>query len=58
MEKQQWLVTQIDDLSPVYWDLCIDHLHIFPTSREHRNIVQLCTRKVAALLSVLVVGPA
>ena len=24
-------------------DLCIDHLEIFPTSREHRNIVQLCT---------------
>ena len=27
--------------APLYWDLCIDHL--FPTSREHRNIVNLCT---------------
>ena len=36
-----WIVTQLEDLSPVYWDLGIGHL--FPTSREHRNIVQLCT---------------
>ena len=35
-------VTQLYDLSPLYWDLCISHL--FPTFREHRNIVQLCTR--------------
>ena len=49
------LVTQLDDLSPLYWDLCIDHLSsiyhlsaltiyhlsIFATSRERRNIVQL-----------------
>ena len=27
--------------APLYWDLCIDHL--FPTSREHRNVVNLCT---------------
>ena len=37
------LVTQLDDLSPLYWDFCIDHLSIFPTSREHKNIVQFCT---------------
>ena len=24
-------------------DPCIDHLEIFPTSRKHRNILQLCT---------------
>ena len=33
--------TQLDDLFPLYWDLCIDH--IFLTSSEQRNIVQLCT---------------
>ena len=25
----QYLVTQLDDLSPIYWDLCIDHLHLY-----------------------------
>ena len=30
-----WIVTQLDDLSPLYWDLSFDHLS--PTSREHRN---------------------
>ena len=34
----------LDDFSPLYSDICntdcIDH-HIFPTSKEHRNIVQL-----------------
>ena len=32
-------------------DLCIDHLEIFPTSRKHRNIVQLCTINMLMRLS-------
>ena len=36
-----YMVTQLDDLSHLYWELCIDHL--FPTSWEQRNILQLCT---------------
>ena len=43
------MVTQLDDLSHLYWELCIDHL--FPTSREQRNIVlvQLCIRSNLAV---------
>ena len=37
-----YLVTLLDDFSPLHWDLCIDHLYISP-SRHQRNIVQLCT---------------
>ena len=37
------LSTQLDDLSPLHLDLCIDHLFISP-SRHQRNIVQLCTK--------------
>ena len=32
----------LDDLSPLPWDLCIDHLY-FTIKRHQRNIVQLCT---------------
>ena len=32
-------------------DLCIDHLEIFPTSKKHRNIVQLCTINILMRLS-------
>ena len=45
-------VTQLDDLLPLYCYLCIDHIYI-PTSREHRNIVQLCTRQLWALFGHL-----
>ena len=41
------LVTQQDVLSLLHWDLYIDHL--FLTSREQRNIVQLCTRRYQTL---------
>ena len=37
-----WACTaRVSHPTPLYWNLCIDH--IFPTSREQRNIVQLCT---------------
>ena len=26
-QYQVYLVTQLDDLSPFYWDLCIGHLY-------------------------------
>ena len=38
------LATQLDDLSPLYYDPVL--IIMFPTSRELRNIVQLCTRYI------------
>ena len=49
------LVTQQDDLSPFYWDLCIDY-HVFPPTREQRNIVQLCTSCVHARVWCVIVN--
>ena len=40
MQVAMLLVTQLDDLSPLYFIL---YSPIFPTSREHKNIVQFCT---------------
>ena len=44
------LVTQLDELSP-HTGTSAFIIYIFPTSREQRNIVQLCTDKLHDIIS-------
>ena len=49
------IVTQQDDLSPLYWHLCSDH-RVFPPARKQRNIVQICTSCVHARVWCVIVN--
>ena len=39
------VVTQLDDISPFYWDLSMDHLCFQHPENTELNIVQLCASK-------------